>query len=141
MLEPVIAITFFAIISVFLLRIFASTEKIRSTAEETSKAVIKAESVMEYLLAANEEDGKLAQEGFKIVSEGGKTSFVKYYDKDWTVTDDTWKYEVVVVVNGEDKGAGKLMKYEVSINKNNKGTQTEVYTLSAKKYMSGGEGL
>ncbi len=141
MAELVIAISFFAIISVFLLRMFASTEKIRSSADEMSKAVIRAESVMEFALASADADGWAEEQGFRTLSAGGRDYMVKYYDKDWRETDSVGKYMLTIFSEEEKTGKGILLKYEIRVSKvNDFENSGEIYSLSAKKYVGGGVG-
>ncbi len=139
MAEPVIAISFFAIISIFLLRIFASTEKIRNNADETSKAVVRAESVMEYMLAGEEAEAELEKIGFKNINANGRKYLVRYYDKNWAETDDVGKYMMTVFKESEETESGRLEKYELHVSKvNDFENSGEIYSLSTKKYLSGG---
>ena len=139
MAEPVIVITFFAIISVFLLRMFASTEKVRSSAEETSKSVIRAESVMEYALASDAEDGDLKTLGFREASDDTGKYLVKYYDSKWEETSSDGKYTMKVFVNSERKENGKLVSYIIyMLETENNGDKRDIFTISSKKYMRGG---
>lgn len=139
MTEPVIAIMFFAVISVFLLRIFAATEKIRSSAEKTSNAVIRAESVVEYALASKEDEKELKGLGFNKVTADGKTVLVKYYDNDWNEAETVGEYAITVTVDDEETGNGRLINYTIRVSEINLAEKSgEVFTLKAKKYESGG---
>ncbi len=139
MTEPVIAVAFFAIISVFLLKMFASTEKMRSSAEDTSKAVIRAESVMESVLASERGDGLYKNLGFHNVNADGRTFLVKYYDKDWNECEEVGKYMITMVVTDEETGNGKIERYDVNVSKVNLFDKSgELFSLSTKKYISGG---
>ncbi|MCR5585206.1 MAG: hypothetical protein K6F63_07230 [Lachnospiraceae bacterium] len=139
MMEPVIAISFFAIISVFLLRMFASTEKIRSSADEVSKAVIRAEAAMEYMLAGEDTAEDLERSGFGKLSADGREYMVKYYDKDWRETEKVGKYMMTIFTEDEKVGSGKFINYELRVSKVNEFENSgEIYSLSAKKYVSGG---
>ena len=139
MVEPVIVITFFAVISVFLLRMFASTEKLRSGAEEMSKSVIRAESVMEYVLATGNAEEDLDALGFTETKDDTGTYLVKYFDKDWQETDRPERYTMKVYVNSAERGNGTLVNYIVHVLKtDNTGNSVDLITLSTKKYLSGG---
>ena len=138
MAEPVIAILFFAIISVFLLRMFAATEKMRSGAEETSNAVIRAESVAEYMLASKKEDGGMAEQGFRKMSADGRIFYVKYFDRDWNETEEVGKYMITVLIGEERQGNGKLVTYDVNVSEVNLFEKSgEIFSLTTKKYMGG----
>ncbi len=134
MVEPIIVLSFFAIISVFLLRMFASTEKVRSGAEKMSKAVIRAESAMEYVLGSAKMNGTPESIGFLNTNDGN--AFVKYFDKNWEETQNDGAYAMTLEVEKEKTAAGEMLNYRVSITE--VGNEKEIYELKAKKYMSGG---
>ena len=139
MVEPVIVITFFAIISVFLLRMFASTEKVRSSADETSKAVVRAESVMEYMLASEKEPGECLKElGFTTVSAENKTYYVRYYDKKWQESEMVGSYLMTVLVTNEERRNGRMFNFEMQVGEIDIfETSEHIFELSAKKYVGG----
>ena len=80
--ELVIAIGLFTIISIFLIRFFTSANTMSKQADDLSNALIKAESAIELSKTfsneevANELGGKLAEN-----EKGGVIE--AYYDKDW----------------------------------------------------------
>ena len=136
MAEPIIVLSFFAIISVFLLRMFASTEKVRSGAEKMSKAVIRAESVIEYVLGSSEANGDPESIGFQMANDG--RGYIKYYDKNWEETQTAGKYVMTLEVESEKTAAGEMLNYRVLVSETEE--KKEIYALTAKKYKSGGRG-
>ena len=76
MLELVITVAFFAIISIFLLRIFVAADESEESALMLSKATVIAESTFEYISADEPLD-------LTSVSEGDSKLLVAYYDKEW----------------------------------------------------------
>ncbi|MCR5823768.1 MAG: hypothetical protein K6G60_04980 [Lachnospiraceae bacterium] len=139
MVEPVIIITFFAVISVFLLRMFASTEKVRSSADEMSKAVIRAESVMEYILAEDVAvTESLIKLGFKTINADDKVYYVKYYDKKWQESEAVGPYNMTVLVDAEEMRGGTMYVVDLKVGKYDILESGEhIYELSAKKYSDG----
>ncbi len=139
MTEPIIVIGFFAIISVFLLRMFASTEKVRSDADEISKAVIRAESAAEWAMASDN-DEEIMDFGFQELTVNGVKHLVMYYDKNWRETPRPEKYMMTLNVTEEERPEGTMIFYNFRVSEVNIFDNSgELYSLTAKKYLRGGK--
>lgn len=139
MAEPVIVIGFFAIISVFLLRMFASTEKVRSDADEISKAVIIAESAAEWAMASDDED-EIMDLGFQELTVNGEKGLVMYYDRNWRETPRPERYMMTLKITKENRPEGTMILYNFRVSEVNIFDNSgELYSLTAKKYLRGGK--
>lgn len=136
MVEIVIVFAFFLIMSVFLLRIFGKTETVRNDADKTSHAVIRAESVLEYIFGAEDEGKALKDLGLKSIVAGDDTYLVRYYDKDWNETEDVGKYVMTLRIREDDsEGLAGLVTYSISIDEVNVFDNSgQIFDLTAKKY-------
>ena len=136
MLELVIVIGFFAVISTFLMKMFVAADEAQKDAKNISEATILAETVLEKLSAGEEL-------GFDAVTEGSKKAMVAYYDKEWKRSDTSSRYEVKVYESDEEVAAGVLRSYEVVVTKELQEAGDmgeEILSLSTKKYLREGDG-
>lgn len=137
MLEIVITIGIFAIISVFIVELFLSANTIQTRARDKSKAVILAETIAETMKSAKdfkeaakelnliETTGKIKkhQNGnvqISEIDEGTKgedcvTVYTGHYDKEWNSTNKEEDYSVILIPYEEQIQNQAIKKYEVYI--------------------------
>ena len=133
MLELVITVAFFAIISIFLLRIFVAADSSEESALMLSKATVIAESTFEYISAGEPLD-------LTNVSEGDSKLLVAYYDKNWNRTDSASYYTMKLYETEKAYTAGTLYSYELVFEKEPRGKDTEatqILSMSTSKYEKG----
>ena len=133
MLELVITVAFFAIISIFLLKIFVATDESEESALMLSKATMIAESTFEYISAGEPID-------LTAVSEGDRKLLVAYYDKNWNRTETASTYTMKLYETQKAYTAGNLFTYELVFEKEPRGSETEATTIlsmSTSKYEKG----
>lgn len=126
MLEIVICIGIFAIISVFLLQMFLSSNALQEKSEDVGKSILKAENMAETIKAADnieqaidqlqleqafiamdeKEDTYTLKGVFQKKAEGTKEGYISYYDKNWKMSKENKKakYCVVMLENQAEKG-------------------------------------
>ncbi|MBP5305435.1 MAG: hypothetical protein J6Z02_06255 [Lachnospiraceae bacterium] len=133
MLELVITVAFFAIISIFLLRIFVAADESEESALMLSKATVIAESTFEYISADEPLD-------LTSVSEGDSKLLVAYYDKEWNRCDSASVYTMKLYETEKAYTTGKLYTYELVFEKEPRGEDTEatkILSMSTSKYRKG----
>ena len=135
--ELVIAIGLFTIISIFIVKFFTSANTMSRQADELSKGLIKAEAAIELTKALSPKEAAKELGGKLEESEIDKLIEV-YYDKDWKVTDLTgnFKYILTVMITDTPSGNGTLSNIHVTIN--TKDDDTVITNLKGSKYIKGG---
>lgn len=135
--ELVIAIGLFTIISIFIVKFFTSANAMSRQADELSKGLIKAEAAIELTKALSPKEAAKELGGKLEESEIDKLIEV-YYDKDWKVTDLTgnFKYILTVMITDTPNGNGTLSNIYVTIN--TKDDDTVITNLKGAKYIKGG---
>lgn len=135
--ELVIAIGLFTIISIFIVKFFTSANAMSRQADELSKGLIKAEAAIELTKALSPKEAAKELGGKLEESEIDKLIEV-YYDKDWKVTDLTgnFKYILTVMITDTPNGNGILTNIHVTIN--TKDDDTVITNLKGAKYIKGG---
>lgn len=135
--ELVIAIGLFTIISIFIVKFFTSANAMSRQADELSKGLIKAEAAIELTKALSPKEAAKELGGKLEESEIDKLIEV-YYDKDWKVTDLTgnFKYILTVMITDTPNGNGTLTNIHVTIN--TKDDDTVITNLKGAKYIKGG---
>lgn len=137
MLEIVITIGIFAVVSVFILELFLSANTLQNRAKDKSKAIVLAETIAETVkssetfegaaeeLGLDKTIGRITQQkngSYQISkideSNGVKDSIVvytKHFDEDWNTVKEEDTYSVIVIPY-ENQVQGKVMvNYEVYI--------------------------
>ena len=139
--ELVIAIGLFTIISIFLIRFFTSANTMSKQADDLSNALVKAESAIELSKTfsneevANELGGKLAEN-----EKGGVIE--AYYDKDWNQIGkaDEYKYLLVLTITDSPNENGVLSNLQTVIyRKERDKDNTVIVDLEGAKYTKGGK--
>lgn len=138
--ELVIAIGLFTIISVFLIRFFASANTMSRQADNLSKGLIKAESAIELLKNFSPEETAKELGGEIVEARAGK--FIEaYYDKDWEKADcNSWKYSISIVLKDTPTENGTLTDINVFVNRNDGiNNNIVVVHLEGASYSKGGK--
>lgn len=153
MLEIVLSIGIFTIISVFILQLFLSADSLERQAKDISKAVIYAENVAEVIksygsvesgmnfLGFSKNFGILEYEIEEKWSKKEMTHYVLSYDQDWNITKEERTYEVIVIPEllEEDLGSLSYVYIYVYHTRDNKLVKTdtskkELYSLKVAVY-------
>lgn len=137
--ELVIAIGLFTVISIFIIRFFTSANTMSRQADSLSKGLIKAESAIELSKVysteevANELGGRFDEK---------KDMIVAYYDKDWKVGElnSNTKYAVHVKTTNKNESNGFLKQILVTVlSDTGKDEFTPIAELRGVKYIKGGK--
>ena len=139
--ELVIAIGLFTIISIFIVKFFTSANTMSRQADELSKGLIKAESAIELAKSFSPEEAAEKLGGELNDSKESK-EIVVYYDKDWKATEQAkdCKYALTVLMTGNANGNGVLWDISVMVHRNDKdGGDNILVGLEGVKYIKGGK--
>ena len=130
--ELVIAIGLFTIISIFLIKFFTSANTMSRDADDLSKGLIKAESAIELSKVFSLE---------KTADELGGKLIEAYYDKDWKRIDtaDNFKYLLTITIADKPNASGVLSDIRVSIQRKDRDKNTVIVDLEGAKYTKGGK--
>lgn len=137
--ELVIAIGLFTIISIFIVKFFTSANTMSRQADDLSKGLIKAESAIELLKTMSPEE---AAKELGVQFDESKNEIRTYYDKDWKVTDIKGNTKYVLVVNFTDSPEINGVLREIKANlltDDGNGEYTSITDLTGAKYIKGGK--
>lgn len=137
--ELVIAIGLFTIISIFIVKFFTSANTMSRQADDLSKGLIKAESAIELLKTMSPEE---AAKELGVQFDESKNEIRTYYDKDWKVTDIIGNTKYVLVVNFTDSPEINGVLREIRANlltDDGNGEYTSITDLTGAKYIKGGK--
>lgn len=137
--ELVIAIGLFTIISIFIVKFFTSANTMSRQADDLSKGLIKAESAIELLKAMSPEDTAKELGG---EFDKSKNEIRVYCDKDWKIVDIKDDFKYVIAINFTDSPAenGILREIKVAVlSDNGKGEYAPITDLTGVKYIKGGK--
>lgn len=114
-MELVIAIGVFAVISTFLLRFFTVANRLSDEAKEVSKAGITAEAILEYAKGAGYE---ATLKEFGLTEDGGVAK-ADYDEKFYVVKDGSTRpvYSIEVTRTKDGLETGELSQYNIKIKK------------------------
>lgn len=136
--ELVIAIGLFTIISIFIVKFFTSANTMSRQADDLSKGLIKAESAIELLKTMSPEEVAKELNG-KL--DKSKNEIRTYYDKDWKIAVEECDFKYVIITNftdgSEENGILREIRATV-LSDNGKGEYTQVTDLTGAKYIKGG---
>lgn len=138
LLEIIIAILFFAMVSAVCLRAFAKSHTLSRQASDTNYAISNMESIAELLKAVDsadlKEESKITetlQIVYPKVSVKDHTWHI-YFDSDWkNCAENIASYQIVILADESNISAG-LCSYELTaenISDNAQNTQIEQFTL------------
>ena len=137
MLEIIITIGIFAVVSVFILELFLSANTLQSRAKDKSKAIVLAESIAETVKSSKTfeeavkeldlkqtvgeitqgKDGSI-QINITDNSDGEKNTMIVYtchFDENWMTTKEEDTYSVIVVPNEEQIEDKVMTNYKVCV--------------------------
>lgn len=137
--ELVIAIGLFAIISIFIVKFFTSANTMSRQADDLSKGLIKAESAIELLKTMSPEEVAKELNG-KL--DKSKNEIRTYYDKDWKAADVKGNAKYVLIVNFRDSPEVNGVLREIRANlltDDGNGEYTQITELTGAKYIKGGK--
>lgn len=139
--ELVIAIGLFTIISVFIIRFFTSANLISRQASESSKGMIKAESVMELLKSFSPEE--VAEKLNGKLTENKENKLIEVYcDSNLRATSiKDFKYVISASLTDTPKGNGILQDIRILIIKKSTTPNNEetIADIKGAKYIKGGD--
>ncbi len=143
LMELVIIIGVFAIVSVYILRMFMTADRLQGTAVNTSKGTIRAESAAEVIKCA---EGSTEEElttyitnqlGLSTWENNSGKMYVKGYTGDWKETDDQAEYYMVVTLSYDrNTEHGIMINGIVTILKPLKSQKNEILLTEGKTYCS-----
>lgn len=134
-MELLISIGIFAVISIFLIRFFVTSNRISEDASALSKASILSETAMELIKGKSVKevpgilDGKMSSEKDGV--------FTVRYDSDFKTVADGGTYLMEITETSEKTASGSLRNYFVVFKRIKDGT--EIFTLNGKSYEKSGE--
>ena len=139
LVETVIAVAVLAVCSVLILRMFVLSQNTENKAKDLNRAVTEAQTAVEAVKAcpASEKLGALLPKSSVTVSGGG---FVleRWYAKDWTAAAAPTKDGYTLRLTASPDGAGGLSLSVTVVREKpyplEKGTERELYSLSARAY-------
>lgn len=166
LLELIISIGVFAIISVFLLEMFLAANSMQQQAKDEGKAITKSETVAELIKGADSQEEVFAQLSmqeawgtmqqkkngtYQIVDvtsseDAGKTKlYVAHFDKNWKETEEEDCYSLILVPYEENLQGKTVNDYEIFVyclngyaSILNSKESVELYHLSFSDYKGGG---
>ena len=137
MLELVIVIGFFAVISTFIMRMFLAANEAQSNADRLSRATVLAESSLECILGAESPEEAYRKLGLNKVTENGGEVYAAYYDEDWNTSLVSSEYTLKVYRTDETSEESPyviLSAYRLVVEEETDDGTEEIYTLSTKQY-------
>ncbi|MDD5936962.1 MAG: hypothetical protein PUC65_15600 [Clostridiales bacterium] len=139
MIELVLIIGIFAIISVFLVRMFMGTNRLQKEATDLSCAVIKAESIAEEI-KNTASVGEAATQLGMISYDNTSQNFCMYYDKDWNQTLSP-SVNIIVVTSTITRGeTGRMVNANIAAyscsNVEDTAKKDALVKLNTKKWVS-----
>ena len=139
--ELVIAIGLFTIISIFIVKFFTSANTMSRQADDLSKGLIKAESVIELSKTFSPEE--VAKELGGSFTENKEAKLIEmYYDKDWKQVDvsGNFKYMLAATITDTPNSNGVLSDIHVLVHRNDENNDnTVIVDLEGAKYTKGGK--
>lgn len=131
MLEMVITVGLFTIISVIILHMFLAANRIQTDALEISKAVIKAERIAEGIKGQDTiEEAEILLKMQKI----NVNANIIYYNNEWKQVDNKDIYYAEINRELIENNFGTISKYTISFYKNMNNNTVLLYRLPISKY-------
>lgn len=101
MIELILVIGIFAVISIFLVQMFMGTYRLQNKANNVSRAMIQAETIAEQI-KNNASIGETAKIFNMVSYDNTSTNYCIYYDSEWNQTTDP-SDNIIVVMSWVDK--------------------------------------
>lgn len=141
LLEVIIAIGMFSVISVFILQLFLSADTMEAKARDISKAVILAENAAEAVRGSASFEDAAVRIGLRKEREADAW-YAAYYDSDWNPAEEKAAYCLAVVPSMTAEAAGTTTYVDIYVYRLkgylfDGGAQRELYHLAAVRYEPG----
>lgn len=108
MIEIIIIIGIFSIISVFILQMFMAADSLQKKAVNTSKALIQVESVAEVLKGSDSFETALLGLGMSEETDENQMYYVMYFNDEWKQVQEAKAHAIQVVISTKTAEAGKM---------------------------------
>lgn len=108
MIELVIVIGIFAVISIFLVQMFMGTNRLLNHATNISHAVICAESIAEQI-KNTASIGETANQLHMVSYDNTSQNYCIYYDEEWNQTAEPSDHIIIVTSSVEKKTSGRMV--------------------------------
>lgn len=105
-LELVLVTAIFAVVSVFILKIYLTADRLQSDAVAVSTATVRSESIAEAVKLSGVAG---AAEQFDMEKKEGY--YILRFDKNWNRTEEKEKYQLVLVPEGIENGLAYAVVY------------------------------
>lgn len=105
-LELVLVTAIFAVVSVFILKIYLTADRLQADAVAISTATVQSESIAETVKLLGVE-GTAARFGM----EAGEGYYILRYDKNWGSTSGEEKYQIILVPKETEHGLERAVVY------------------------------
>lgn len=122
MLEIIISIGIFTIISVFVLQLFLSANSLECKAKDISKAVIQSESMAEAIKASASVEEAIALAGYSmsatqtLESEGQEnTEYIIYLNRSWKQVKEPYYYTMTIHTTKLNSENGVLVEADIAV--------------------------
>lgn len=112
MIEMIIIIGIFAIISVLIVRMFISTDHLQGKAVNVSRSVMEAESIAEYIKGSDSSSNIWEELGAEKLEET-QDSYVIYYDREWNKVEKDASNIIVIHTFEEIDEYGSMSTYQI----------------------------
>lgn len=141
LLEIMIVIGMFSVISVFILQLFLSADTMKEKARDTSKAVILAENAAEAVKGSASFEEAAVRIGIKKEREADAW-YAAYYDSDWKPAEEKDIYCLAVVPSMTAEAAGTTIYADIYVYRLkgylfDSGAQRELCHLTTVRYEPG----
>jgi type II secretory pathway pseudopilin PulG len=140
MIELILVIGIFAVISVFIVQMYMGTNRLQNKATDISKAMIQAETVTEQI-KHSASIGETAKVLGMVAYDSSSHNYCLYYDNDWKQTSSPSDNIILVTSTVEKKENGRMVVAQVTAyacsdveSTNDSDTLVE---LTAKKWVNG----
>lgn len=136
MIEIVIVIGVFAVLSVFLLRMFVTADRLSSDAENIGTAVVHAQSAAERIKGGENPETVLSDLGLSrdgATDRGAEAVYSGFYDRDWKPVREAGAFEMRIQMSVSETN---VLTALITVTDSGK---KELCSLSVKKYGGNGE--
>lgn len=113
MIEMIIILGTFVVVSVLIMKMFVATERIRTKAENISRAVLETESIAE-ILKGREVTSELFDELSAAKIEKTENTYIIYYDSEWNDVVEESNHIIVIEHTDEQREFGGMDTFYVT---------------------------
>lgn len=125
MIEIVIVVGIFAVLSVFLLRMFVTADRLSSDAENIGKAVVRAQAAAETVKGSPDPEEALKNLGLQ---KNGAASYSGHFDENWESIQDGGMFQMSVLLSVSDEN---VLSAKITVTDSR---QEELCSLTVKRY-------